>query len=65
MIADVSPLYCAVCHTKWEEACLQPRDKCPFVDCDGRLTYEPPQNMTRPVRYVRDRSLPLLRGLNP
>jgi hypothetical protein len=59
----VTPLYCTVCHTKWTEACLRPRDPCPFVDCVGLLTYTPPPTSTRPVRGVRDRTLPLFEGI--
>lgn len=67
----VSPLYCSACHTKWTEACLQPFDRCPFKGCAGVLHYAAPPQMTKAVRYQRDRSLPLLaapggaRGVDP
>jgi hypothetical protein len=59
MSLAVSPLYCRACHTRWEVGVLMVGAKCPFRDCAGRLTAEPPATMTQPVRREKSQGLPL------
>lgn len=51
-------LYCTVCHTQWTEDCWNAYDKCPFLNCGGRLSTTPPQ--PKPARVPKPKpTMPL------
>ena len=56
-------LWCLVCHTLWTEGYLSMGDKCPFKDCEGRLSPEKPSVLKKPVQHRRKKTWPLLEGL--
>lgn len=56
-------LWCDVCHTKWTEGVLAAWTKCPFVDCKGTLRTEPIVPPRKPVRYIKDKTMPLVAAM--
>ncbi len=52
-------LYCTKCHTAWHESVWHPEGRCPFKDCDGRLTRSAPLVVEKP-EPKRRRTYPLL-----
>ncbi len=56
-----SKLYCNTCHTCWTEACLSAWRPCPFKDCGGTLSHEPPRGVAPKPRPPKEpSSYPLL-----
>jgi hypothetical protein len=48
-------LWCDQCHTCWTEVCLHQWQKCPFVDCKGTLTLQPPASLVHRSRARRQK----------
>ena len=53
-------LYCLKCHTKWTEQVLVSWQKCPFVDCDGKLSPVAPSGTVKPRPKREKPTYPLL-----